>query len=170
MLKVSGKCDEKNKNDIIEQIIGIFDTKENIYGEAYIGYPLYSIEYTNEQLICDLAIVSNYGLFVINIIDKELLNYGELQDELYIKIESKLKKCSFLVDKRKLPFEINVLSYTLVNIEPIDGYPICKNIKQITDYIISNEKNIDNNKVDLISSGIQEAQGLNKKTEHHNAV
>ena len=60
-------------------------------------------------------------------------------------IESKLKKCSFLVEKRKLPFEINVLSYALVDIEPLDGYPICKNIKEVADYVISNEKNIDNN-------------------------
>lgn len=169
MLKVSGRCEEKKKNTVIEQIIEIFDSKENIYGEAYIGYPLYSIEYTNEQLICDLAIVSNYGFFVINIIDKELLNYGAVQDELYIKIESKLKKCSFLVDKRKLPFEINVLSYGLVDIEYLEGYPLCKNIIEVTDYVNSNEKNIDNIKVDLISSGIQEAQGLHKKTEHPNA-
>lgn len=91
------------KNTVIKQIIEIFDSKENIYGEAYIEYSLYSIEYTNEQLICDLTIVSNYGFFVINIIDKELLNYGAVQDELYIKIESKLKECSFLVDKKKLP-------------------------------------------------------------------
>lgn len=169
MLNISGNTENIEKKDIIESIINIFNEKEDIYGDAYIGYPLYSIEYTSDQLICDLAIVSNYGFFVINIIDTEILNYGKIQDELYNKIESKLKRCSFLVKRRQLSFSINVCSYSLIEMEKIDDYPIFISIEDINKYINDTLENIDNQKVDMISSGLQEAQGLNKKNYHENA-
>ena len=169
MLNISGKCENKKKNKIINQIVGFFNKKESIYGDAYIGYPLYSLEFTNDKLICDLAIVSNFGFFIINIIDKKMLNYGVIQDELYNKIESKLKKCSFLVDKRSLSIIINVSTYTIIDVEPLDDYPLFKNIDEFKAYINDNVEIIDNKKVDMISSALQEAQGLIKKNKHSGA-
>lgn len=169
MINVSGKIENNKKKNIIENIINVFNVKEDVYGDAYIGYPVYSIEYTKEELICDLAIVSNYGFFIINIIDKEVLNYGKIQDDLYNKIESRLKRCSFLVNKRNLPFTINVCSYSMVNTEKIDDYPVFTNFNDINEYINDNLETIENQKVDMILSGLQEAQGLNRKNYHINA-
>lgn len=169
MLRITGNSKNKEKQHIINEIIDVFNQQDGIYGDAYIGYPLYSIEYTNEQLVCDLAIVSNHGFFVINIIEQELLNYGKVQDDLYNKIESKLKRCSFLVRKRQLPFTINVFSYSFVQMEEIDDYPIFMNIDNLKQYINDTLEEIANQTVNMISSGLQEAQGLNKKNHHENA-
>lgn len=169
MLNISGKCDNLEKKKVIDKIINIFNAKKDIYGDVYMGYPLYSLEYTNDKLVCDLAIVSNYGFFIINIIDKELLNYGNIQDDLYNKIESKLKRCNFLVSRRELPFFINVITYTLVKIDEQEEYPLFSKIEELNQYIEATSETIDNQKVDMISSGLQEAQGLNKRTTHSSA-
>lgn len=169
MLNISGRCENEKKNKIINQIIESFNMKENIYGDAYIGYPLYSLEFTNDKLICDLAVISNFGFFIVNIVDEKILSYGTIQDELYNKIESKLKKCSFLVNKRNLSITINVSSFAIANIGALDDYPLFRKIDEFKAYVDNNVEIIDNNKVDMISSALQEAQGLIKKNKHSDA-
>lgn len=169
MLNISGKIESTEKNIIISKIIDFLNKKDDIYGDIYIGYPIYSIEYTNEQLLCDLAIVSNYGFFILNIIESELLDYGKIQDDLYNKIDSKLKRCNFLVKKRNLPFTINVFSYSLIELEEQEEYPLFYDVEELEEYIFETGEELSIEMVDMISSGLQEAQGLNKKNNHKNA-
>ena len=43
MINVSGKIENNKKKNIIENIINVFNVKEDVYGDAYIGYPVYSL-------------------------------------------------------------------------------------------------------------------------------
>lgn len=57
----------------------------------------------------------------------------------------------------------------MVNTEKIDDYPVFTNFNDINEYINDNLETIENQKIDMILSGLQEAQGLNRKNHHINA-
>lgn len=169
MLKVSGKSEKRIVNEIAQKIINIYNEKEDIYGDAYIGYPIYAMEYTNQRLYCDLAIVSNYGVFVFSISNEEIINYKEIQDELFLKLESKFKKCKFLIHNRKLIFDYNVLTFCLgIEEENINDF-LFSNYETIKQYIFEQNIEYDAKLVDNISSALQEAPGLNKKSYYKDA-
>lgn len=165
MLKVSGNSEKEKVNDIANQIINIFnDIDSKIYGDAYIGYPIYAMEYTNQRLYCDLAVICTYGVYMFSISEEEILNYKDIQDELFLKIESKFKKCKFLVNNRKLIFDFEVFTFcSEIKEDNLDKY-LFSNYESLENYIIENKCNYDNNLVDNISSALQEAPGLSKKS------
>ena len=170
MLKISGTSENNKVNEISKKIISIFDGIDDIYGDAYIGYPIYAIEYTNDTLCCDLAIVSNVGVYIFNILSEKTIDYTTIQDDLYIKIESKFKKCKFLLNQRRLSFDFTVLTYSLIpKSEAKDGYLIFDSLEELESYLLENKNLIENEKVNKIASALQEAHGLNKRSYHETA-
>lgn len=169
MLKVSGKSEKENVNIIANKIINLYNELGNdVVGDAYIGYPIYAMEYTNERLYCDLAIVSNYGVYIFSISEGEMLNYKDIQDELFLKLESKFKKCKFLVSNRKLIFDYFVLTFCQNFEQENNDECLFSKYDSLKEYIIKNDSHLDNSLIDKISSALQEANGLNKKSYYEN--
>src|SRR5690554_4946942 len=122
MLKISGKHTSIRKNQVaIELIQKINERYTDIEGQAYIGYPIYVDKYLNNNIAVDLALITKKGVFITNIIEDKIIGYDLLQDEMYVKVEGKFKNCKFLIEKRDLPFEINIITYSLVDIDSIDA-------------------------------------------------
>ena len=58
-----------------------------------------------------MALVSKIGVYIINILTEPVVKYGEIQDDIYAKVETKFKKQNFLFKKRKLIFDFYTLTY-----------------------------------------------------------
>ena len=101
-LNISGNLEDSCKREIAEYFIHDFSKKyPNTETEIYLGYPIYIDEMLNQQLCVDIAVLSKIGVFIINILNTSVTEYGELQDSIYGKVEEKFKKHSFLYKKRR---------------------------------------------------------------------
>ena len=103
----------KNKPESSKQLANFFESIKNNYeGTLYIGYPI--IGTANGGFKIDaLLITKERGLVAFNInegIDSSV-NYQDIQDEIYTKIQSKLFQYKTLTNKRNLAVEINVVTY-----------------------------------------------------------
>lgn len=173
MLKAATLSDKENINAISKKIIEYFNSKDKIYGDAYIGFPVYVQKFDLGNLYCDLAIVSNYGIFIFSIDDKEIINYKRIQDELYAQLEMKFKKHSFLRNSRNLKFEFDVVTLCLCdNISTDKDNYLFSNFNDLFTYLNSRVLNgnnlLDKKLVDEICSALQEAVGLSKRSFYGN--
>lgn len=103
-----------------------FSNHEEYDGTLYIGYPFLD----TESGICPvdaLWISRAYGIVAFDLVDgTDISSFDERQDDLYNKLEARLRGCSKLVNKRKFMVEINVLTYAPLCSEPNLGqYPLC---------------------------------------------
>ena len=84
MLKKIGNIENIEKEKIIQDIIKEFNEKySNVIGEAYLGYPIYIDEYTDNKVSVDLAIVSKIGVFIFNVLTEAVTDYAKIQDDIY---------------------------------------------------------------------------------------
>ena len=91
MLKNIGNIDNVEKEKIIQDIIKEFNEKyPDVIGEAYLGYPIYIDEYTDNKVSVDLAIVSKIGVFIFNVLTEAVTDYAKIQDDIYIKVENSI--------------------------------------------------------------------------------
>lgn len=153
------------KDNTINEILDFIEQKDNeIIGEAYLGYPIFIDSFNNKVFTVDLAMVTNKGLFIFNFLDDKVLDYCNVQDQLYNKVEGKLKKYDFLMKGRNLFFEINVATYSITqDIECVDGYPILFSNEDFYNLIVSNEEVLSEEKMKKIIAGIQESYGINNR-------
>lgn len=97
-LKILGTFESGIKTDVAEQFVQKFLEKyENVEGELYLGYPIYIDEVANRRICVDMALVSKIGVYIINILTEPVVDYGEIQDDIYARVETKFKKQSFLL-------------------------------------------------------------------------
>ena len=102
-LKILGSIENGIKFDIAEQFVQAFTTKyPDVVGELYLGYPIYIDEIANRRICVDMALITKMGVFIINILTQPVTDYGQIQDDIYAKVESKFKKQSFLFKRRKV--------------------------------------------------------------------
>lgn len=167
MLKVIGNNLETCKIEIMQKITEeIKEEFDDISGEMYIGYPIFIDQISNRNIIIDSIIICNKGVFVINVLDQSVIDYADIQDEIYTKLESKLKKYKFLLNRRNLFFNMNIITYNNSD-NPIlaqEGYPIINSVEEFIN-ILKKENDIilSEDQINKIISGIQEAYGIRKR-------
>ncbi len=155
------------KKSVADRLIKCFiETYPTIEAEIYLGYPIYIDEVSMRKVSVDIAIISRIGVFFINILEAPIIDYGKLQDEIYIKVESKFKKQPFLVKRRALVFKFETITYYEGSMEAQDDYFLANSIEDLITIIDKNkEKKIEeqysNDLYCKILSGIQEAYGFN---------
>lgn len=168
MLKNIGNIENGEKEKIIEDIIKEFNEKyPNVIGEAYLGYPIYIDEYTDNKVSVDLAIVSKIGVFIFNVLTEAVTDYAKIQDDIYVKVENRFRKQPFLIKKRKLVFDIIILTYSKEKINEQDDNLIAFSVKDVLSIVEENKE--ENEFLDElynnILSGLQEAYGINQRKE-----
>jgi len=170
-LKIMGSLENGNKRDVAEHFVqALKENFPNLIGELYLGYPIYIDEIANRKTCVDIALISKIGVFIFNILTEPVTNYGDIQDDIYSKVETKFKKQNFLFHKRKLRFEFHTITYALADITEQEDYPLVKTIDVAIDYIKDNRRNEEfaDDLYNKILSGLQEAYGINIRTERGN--
>lgn len=168
MLKNIGNIENGEKEKIIEDIIKEFNEKyPNVIGEAYLGYPIYIDEYTDNKVSVDLAIVSKIGVFIFNVLTEAVTDYAKIQDDIYVKVENRFRKQPFLIKKRKLVFDIIILTYSKEKINEQDDNLIAFSVKDVLSIVEENkeENEFSDELYNNILSGLQEAYGINQRKE-----
>ena len=152
------------KHSIADALFDGF-TKEypSVEGEMYLGYPIYHDELTHRKVCIDIALITKIGVFIINILNKPSLDYGELQDEIYARVESKFKKQPFLFKRKKLIFEFQTITYCEAQTDAQDEYLLAKSIDDLLELIrlTKEAEEYSDELYGMILSGIQEAYGIN---------
>lgn len=167
-LKILGSLEDGRKHDVAEYFVqALNDNFPELTGELYLGYPIYIDEIANRRTCVDMALISKMGVYIFNILTEPVTDYGEIQDDIYSKVEAKFKKQKFLFKKRALIFEFHAITYTLADIEKQDEYPLVKNVDEAISYIKENcyEEELSDDLYAKILSGLQEAYGINTRTE-----
>lgn len=153
-----------NKHTIAENLIHSFqEAYPSVQGEVYLGYPIYINEVTNDRICVDIALISRVGVYIINILENPVTDYGTIQDTIYAKVEMKFKKQSFLYKKRKLLFDFQIITYCSATMQEMEDYPLANNNSQLMAFINNNklEEELSEDLYKKILSGIQEAYGIN---------
>lgn len=101
MFNLIGKHSDQRINQIANSLITSLQ-ETGLSGEMYVGYPIFYDPISCNEVRIDILVVSYSGVVIINYIDDVTLDYTELQDRLYNKVDSKLRNYDFLVKKRKL--------------------------------------------------------------------
>lgn len=163
-IKVLGTIEDQQKNEIAQEFIREFAKKyPAVCGEVYLGYPIYIDEIAQRQTCVDVAIISRIGVFIINIVKTAITDYGQIQDDIYAKVESKFKKQPFLFKRKKLVFDFFTITYSVPHLQELDEYPLVTNVNELLTYIdsVKEDKEFDDDLYEKILSGIQEAYGIN---------
>lgn len=167
-LKILGSLEDGNKEAVAEQFVQSFTTTyPDVVGELYLGYPIYIDEIAKRRVCVDMALITKIGVYIFNILTQPVTDYGEIQDDIYAKVESKFKKQSFLFKKRRLIFDLFIVTYTTVPLEEMEEYTLVSNVEELMDFIAGTKED-DEFSDDLygkILSGIQEAYGINTHRE-----
>ncbi len=164
-LKIIGSLDGV-KRDIAEALVQSFRTEyPAVDGEMYLGYPIYIDEVSNRKVCVDIALVSKIGVFIINILENRVTDYGDLQNEIYGKVEAKFKKQPFLYKKKKLIFEFETVTYCSEEMTEQDDFPLVKSNDALIRFIGENKRGTEftDDEYNKILSGIQEAYGINSR-------
>ena len=79
-LKILGTL-EDSKKEVADNLAQSFRRKyPSVEGEMYLGYPIYHDEVTGRKVCVDIALISKIGVFIINILNMPVTDYGEIQD------------------------------------------------------------------------------------------
>lgn len=163
-LKILGTL-EGSKKEVADNLAQSFRQKyPSVEGEMYLGYPIYHDEVTGRKVCVDIALISKIGVFIINILNTPVTDYGEIQDDIYAKVESKFKKQPFLFKRKKLIFEFQTITYCEGQMDEQDEYLLAKSNDDLMYFIETYEEPelfSDDDLYGKILSGIQEAYGIN---------
>lgn len=104
--------DTKNKPVSSELLATYFESlKTPMEGILYLGYPIIGTTQGGFQIDA-ILITKEKGVFIFDIVEGPgITKYGEVQDEIYNKLKSKLIQHKGLTNKRNLAFEINTVTY-----------------------------------------------------------
>lgn len=167
-LKILGALENGNKHAIAEELVQTFITEyPDVVGELYLGYPIYIDEIANRRVCVDMALISKIGVYIFNILTESVTDYGQIQDDIYAKVESKFKKQPFLFKRKRLIFDFYTITYSTKPLVEVEDYPLVTNVGELMNYI--DETKLDEEFTDdlygKILSGIQEAYGINTHRE-----
>ena len=137
----------------------LFDSQQNSNGLLYIGYPIFSTP-EGRYPIDAILISLDKGVVLFHLVEGKKLpeNYKETHDDLYNKLEAKLRNHKSLMDGRKLKVSINVVTFApaVSNFEKIDeDYPVCSN-----NTLIDTIDKIDNEKIDSYNQLLSVIQSI----------
>ena len=166
--KILGALEDSRKSEVAEYFVQkLNNTFSDLTGELYLGYPIYIDEVDNRRTSVDMALICKKGVYIINILTEPVTDYGEIQDDIYAKVESKFKKQKFLFKKRTLIFNFYAVTYSLVDIKKQEEYPLVRDIDELILFIeeTCEEEEFSDDKYTKILSGLQEAYGINTRTE-----
>jgi len=170
MFSLIGKHSDHRINEIADNLIQLLQ-ETGLSGEIYVGYPIFYDPISCNEVRIDILVVSYSGVVIINYIDDVTLDYTELQDRLYNKVDSKLRNYDFLVKKRKLFFDVSQITYSEKRIQPIDEYNIAFSNRELFEKVVGLMTfNFTEDQYSNILSGFQEAYGISKRTYRPNVV
>lgn len=170
MLKCIGSIENLEENRIAHEIVDyVYDLFKNVKVHIYLGYPFLFDELKNKKETVDIAIISEIGVYFFNILCEKVDAYNLYQDIIYNNIYSKLLKNPKITNGRKLKININIATFSKIEINKIDNYYIFNSYNEIREYITSNKNNIDDETYNSIKFSIQEAFGLNTNVERKQA-
>ena len=112
-----------------KRLADYFETRDDIEGTFYLGYPLIGTPQGVYQ-IDGLLVSKQHGMIIFNIIESPNQSTGweEAQDESFTKVKSKLLQYRSLTSKRELMVEIKIVTYAPVwsgnLLDTLDEYPI----------------------------------------------
>lgn len=123
------KGSTKNTPVSSQRLLEIFAPEKDLNGQLYIGYPIFSTP-EGRYPIDAILISPNKGVVLFHIIEGTILpdKYKETQDDIYNKLEAKLRNYRSLMNGRSLNVPIRIVTYApaVKNIGEIDEYyPIC---------------------------------------------
>lgn len=162
---------DEEKKEVLLSVVKFFEKEyAEIEGEAYLGYPIYFNEITQEKTCVDMALITRIGIFMFNVLTEKVPNYDDIQNDIYIRVEEKFKKVPILRNGRELKFNFYPITIATKQIEKKDGL-LAFSTEEVIDIINENrEQNLYNDFLfSAILSAIQQAYGLNSRIEHHNA-
>ena len=133
--------DLKNKPESSNQLTTFFESKKDIFdGTLYIGYPIIGTANGGFQIDA-MLITRETGLVAFHINEgiDSTIDYKDIQDESYTKIQSKLFQYKELTEKRNLAIDISVVTYAPAwsNIANDNDYPCLINDTELESYIMS---------------------------------
>lgn len=134
--------DLKSKPESSKQLADFFESMDiPCEGTLYVGYPIIGTS-TGGYQIDALFISREKGLIVFNIEEgiDNTIDYKDIQDENFTKLQSKLVQNKELTQKRKLVVDINTVTYApswSSKLDDEDGYKCCINNDELTDFIES---------------------------------
>ena len=152
------------KRDVADKLAQSFGRKyPSVEGEMYLGYPIYYDEVSGGKVCVDIALISKIGVFIINILTNPVTDYGEIQDDIYAKVESKFKKQPFLFKRKKLIFDFQTITYCEGQMDEQAEYLLAKSNNDLMECIKIYEEpeEFSDDLYGKILSGIQEAYGIN---------
>jgi len=125
------------------QLINAFSEAKELNGLLYVGYPIFSTP-EGRYPIDAILISPEKGVVLIHIVEGRILpnNYQGIQDDIYNKLEAKLRNHKTLMEGRNLDVPISVLTFAPAVTTQQDGddkYPVCS-----TDNIITTLGSIEN--------------------------
>ena len=123
-----------------QRLVELLKPEKTIDGQLYIGYPIFSTP-EGRYPIDAILISPENGVIVFHIIEGTTLpdDYKEIQDDIYNKLEAKLRNHKALMSGRNLNVLMNVITYApavVVSGSADKGYPVCSDdtlIKNITE-------------------------------------
>lgn len=168
-LNILGTLEDSKKCEVAEYFVqALNENFPDLIGELYLGYPIYIDEIANRRICVDMALVSKMGVYIFNILTEPVTDYGEIQDDIYSKVETKFKRQKFLFKRRKLIFTFHTITYSIASIKKQDDYPLVNSIDEAISYVKSNSETITDDLYSKILSGLQEAYGINTRIEREN--
>lgn len=149
------------------KLIGLFfeSIKDSLEGTLYIGYPIIGTASGGFQIDA-LLITKEKGLVIFHIIEgiDETVDYEDIQDESYTKIQSKLIQYKELTVKRNLAIDINIATYApawqprkVLN----SDYPCLTNDSSLQGYISSLQQD-DSKYYEIVLSVLQSITTIRK--------
>ncbi|HAW58097.1 MAG TPA: helicase, partial [Bacteroidales bacterium] len=140
----------------------------NIKGTMYVGYPIFSTP-EGRYPIDAILIFPSKGVIVIDLIEGTTIpsNYKEIQDDIYNKLESKLRNYKELMNGRNLnvPIEVITLEPAVSDISKYKSNLLCNesNISEIINNINDNDFHNYNKLLSVIQSISTIRKGLKKR-------
>ena len=142
-----------------QRLADYFETRNDIEGYLYLGYPIIGTIDGGYQIDA-LLLSEQHGAIVFHLVEgayNEEIEVADIQDENYTKLESKLKQHKDLTNKRKLAVELSVASFApaWVNRSDINAdYPILVSDSDLT-FFLGSKVWLDNSAYQKLVSVIQ---------------
>lgn len=124
-----------------DSLIDFFEKKKSINGNLFLGYPI--LPTADDKVAIDALFISpEYGIIAIMFYNGvNVINFEEMQDEIYSLLLSKIAKEKALVKRGNVLINLDVITYA-PNIDKSytqeeDGYTLCNGNDALKEYLKS---------------------------------